>query len=934
VEQKKFVREQYSAANSLADAGQVRQAVALLESALQRAPGNTELESLRVTFLDRLATEEAGQLRQQAVETALAEGDRILQERGASEATQFFADRAAAFSDSPQFRERYDYVREREALEALDRRLTDEPNPARQIQLAEETLRHNPNSRWIQQRVAGLYQLRDQLNAVIERAQGLEAEGRLPEAMQQWQQLSKSYPQVLEFEAQVKRVASLQAEREKSRIAPPVPAPPVVPAAAPEPSKPGKSSVDLSATRVLDSAALQHAEVRPGKSTQVIGATATAPRGRKAVPSLKAGAVLQKRSVLEVKHQMANLFAGPNKYVAIAVAAIVLAAVSYLLVGGHKKTSSGIPAAHVEVHIITNPPDAVVTSGSKPVVNGTVSFPTGTSVTVEVARLGYKPKQVEVRQEPDGKITLEPEPLHLSIQTSEKSGTVELDGTKIGDLADGNLENDLVPDGNAHQLNVTAKGKRLFTVELQVAPGAVPQVKAFDANGLFLITSLGSNAKVYAGNFLKNVRLGDQSVAVSPSGADLGLSEGNSELRFGEGGEQGSLTIEMSNAPTLAVHAINTDGQVLVTSNVEGATLTVDGTAVRRQRRGWQVSRPPGTYNFALSAEGYEPQMWTIALQRSQSLTRKVDLQAKVKQATMASLSITGGTPGAEVEIDGRRAGELDVNGSLQLPKALADGKHSLVLAKPYHDSRTFEVSARLPAEVRLPDAKLTPWPTVTFESTVANVTVKYRRAGEPQEHQASASVKLRLPSGQYTFVVEEPGFETSSTEKLVSGDDVRIPLKLVPIPDYAFQDPVQLSHDGPWIRLKDPHKFAYLKSGFLNENLIFAKPGKNLFWNKKVEWVIEAPEGSARVQYALEGQKLVRKFVIKEEASDQKEAKADATATTQATSLSVHIQVDGSHVQISNDKGVVLDDYTAQHNFSGGRIGIRTESQFIARAK
>ncbi len=930
VEQKKFVREQFAAASSLVDSGQLLQAVAVLDCALQRAPGNSELETLRSTVRERVVAEESEQQKLQVIEAALAEGNRILQARGARSAKEFLDAQAFQYLEFPQVRELYDAVRARQSLDALDSRLAVEPNPAKRVQLAEDAVRSNPDNHWIRQRLADLQQIGAQISAAIDRAQDLEAAGNFSDALREWQHLKNAYPQVSEFESQIRRIASLQGETRKERNIPVAKASPVPP----EP-QPSKSPGSLSATRMLDSAALQDADVRPKKSTQIIRATATAPGAREAVPSPTGGTVPQKPSALDVKRQMANPLAGPNKYVAVAVAAVVLAAVSYLLVGGHKKTSSGTTATHVEVHIITNPPDAVVTSGSKPVVNGTVSFPPGTSVTVEVARLGYKRKQVEVRQESGVKITLEPEPLHLSIQTSEKSGTVELDGTKIGDLADGNMENDLVPDGNAHQLNVTAKGKRLFTVKLQAAPGSVPQVNAFDANGLFLITSLGSNAKVYAGNFLKNVRLGDQNVAVTPSGADLRLSEDNSEIRFGEGSEQESMTIEMSNAPTLAVHSINTDGQVLVTSDVEGATLTVNGTPVRRQRRGWQVSGPPGMYNFALSAEGYEPQMWTMALQRRQSLTRKVDLQAKVKQATMASLLIAGGTPGAEVEIDGRRAGELDANGSLQLPDALADGKHLLVLAKPNYDSRTFELSARLPAEVRLPDAKLTPWPTVTFETTVTNVTVKYKRVGEPQERQASTSAKLRLPSGQYTFVVEEPGFETSSTEKLVSGDDVSIPLKLVPIPDYPFQDPVQLIHDGPWIRLKDPHKFAYLKSGFLNENLIFAKPGKNLFWNKKVEWVIEAPEGSARVQYTLEGQKLVRKLVIKEEASDQKEAKVDATATTQATSLSVHIQVDGSHVQISNDKGVVLDDYIAtQHNLPGGRIGIRTESQFVVRAK
>jgi hypothetical protein len=150
------------------------------------------------------------------------------------------------------------------------------------------------------------------------------------------------------------------------------------------------------------------------------------------------------------------------------------------------------------------------------------------------------------------------------------------------------------------------------------------------------------------------------------------------------------------------------------------------------------------------------------------------------------------------------------------------------------------------------------------------------------------------------------------------------------------------------WFKSKDAHAFVQLKPGLLHETLIFTKPAKTAFWNKKIftkppkivlgnkkiEWKIEASDGSAGVDYILDGQKMVRK-VIGESTSDIKEAKVDVTAATQATSLSVQIDVDGSHVQIRNDKGLVLDSYTApQHNFSGGRIGIKTESQFVVRDK
>jgi hypothetical protein len=62
-----------------------------------------------------------------------------------------------------------------------------------------------------------------------------------------------------------------------------------------------------------------------------------------------------------------------------------------------------------------------------------------------------------------------------------------------------------------------------------------------------------------------------------------------------------------------------------------------------------------------------------------------------------------------------------------------------------------------------------------------------------------------------------------------------------------------------------------------------------------------------------------------------------DVTATeTQATALSVYVQVDGNRVLISNVKGVILDDYTVPQkvNFSGVKISIKTDSQFVVRDK
>jgi tetratricopeptide (TPR) repeat protein len=953
VEQKKYVREQFAAASTLADSGQVAEALAALDRALQKVPGSSELETLRATLRDRVAAEESEQRKARAIDATLAkEARRVLEGQGAMSAREFLDSHATPYGDSPQVRALYEAVREREKIDSLNSKLAAEPNPAKRVQIAEDAVRSNPDNQAMRQVLADAERARAQISAAIERARGFELAKRYSEAIQEWQQLSTAHPQIPEFEAQIKRLAAVpgavKGQEKKAAPAPPakIPAPPVPPEVKTGATM-APSSGSFSATRVLGSRNLRDTVATAKTPAPAISQTSTA-LPEKATPSPATSRATQRGlSAADVLRQVASFVEGNKKYLVIAGGAVVVVfvlAAAYLMLSGGKKTVGKNPVAPILIHVVTNPSDAVVTSGSQPVENATVSLVPGSSVTVEVSRLGYKTKSVELRQASDGNVALDPEPLHLSIQTSEKSGTVELDAKKIADLADGNMDGyDFVPDGYSHELTVSEQGKQLFAVQLQAVPGALPQVDAFDAKGLFLITSLGNRAKLYAGNQLKNVRLGDQSIAGSPSGADLSLSDQDREVKFGEGSGQGSVPIQSSNAPTLAVYSTNLGGQVQITSNVAGATLTVNGTQVKHQGGGWLVKRQPGAYTFELSADGFESQKWTMTLLSRQVLPNKsVSLKPKAQQKTgvTASLVIVGGTPDAQVDVDGNHAGKLDANGNLEVPSALTEGQHRIGLTRQGYEPREIPVVAKMP-EVRLTDAKLAAWAKVAFQTTVPNATVRYQRSGDAQARQVTASEKLVLPPGQYDFTAEAPGYQKYDTGKvnLPSGFDGSIPLKLNSVPDYQFLDPGQITHDGPeWLKAKDSHAFVHLKPGFLHETLIFAKPGRNFLGaNKKVEWRIEAADNSARVEYVLDGQKLQRRFVVGEAGSDLKETKVDvAAAATQATSLSVYVQVDGPHVQISNAKGVILDDYMVppKVNFSGVRISIKTDSQFVVRDK
>jgi hypothetical protein len=59
---------------------------------------------------------------------------------------------------------------------------------------------------------------------------------------------------------------------------------------------------------------------------------------------------------------------------------------------------------------------------------------------------------------------------------------------------------------------------------------------------------------------------------------------------------------------------------------------------------------------------------------------------------------------------------------------------------------------------------------------------------------------------------------------------------------------------------------------------------------------------------------------------------KADIGASGQASTASAHVRGEGSC--LTNDKGAVLEDYTAKgYDFSGGKIGIRTHSEVLVRS-
>jgi serine/threonine protein kinase len=469
VEKKKFVREQFAAASSLVDSGQLLQALAVLDRALQRVPGDSELETLRSTVRGRVRAEELEQPKPQDVEATLAEGKRILQERGARSAREFLDTYAVQYSEFPEVRELYDAVRAHEELDTLDSKLSVETNPARRVQLAEEAARSSPDNHWIRQRLADLQQVRDQISAA-DRARGFEAAGHFSDALREWQQLSDAYPQVPELEEQVRRLASLQAESRKSGIVLPVPDSRGVPTVTPEPSKAGKSAASLSATRVLDSGILHDVDAPR--------MTSTAPKSGVIPPPAKVGpsgrrTPIQKPTPPDRGRQSENLLAGPNKYIAIALA-IVVVVVAYYMFGG-KKT--------VSVRITADPADANVTVGARNCHAPCELKLQPGKYELRAEREGYQALTESVTITADTKplmLTLKPPPPPpppaveqgtLAVRANVEGAEVFLDGTPKGLTDSSKKYQEPKVDVGPHQITVKKSGYEDETQSVEIAKG-------------------------------------------------------------------------------------------------------------------------------------------------------------------------------------------------------------------------------------------------------------------------------------------------------------------------------------------------------------------------------------------------------------------------------------------------------------------------------
>ncbi len=612
----------------------------------------------------------------------------------------------------------------------------------------------------------------------------------------------------------------------------------------------------------------------------------------------------------------------------------------------HGASAPGAAAALVpaRVRVSVTPADSTVrvagTSVDGAGVSGNeVTVPAGRMVTVEVSRAGYRTAKLML----DGRTTqqtavLEALPVRVSLALGAMRGEVALDGKKVGELGDGAFEVDVPADGNSHTLALLAGNKRMGGLVVKASAGMKPELEPISDNDVLTVASMGSATTVYGGEQLRNAQMNGVAVRLSDKGTDLpALTDGANELTYVVGNETASLSLAPTDGPAVQVHALAAGATMLVTSSVDAASLTVNGKPVKRGRGGWQITQP-GAYQFAMGAVGYETQTWTAVLKPRQSLIDSRKLVAKAAApvaAITAQLVVAGGTPGAQVRVDGRVVGELNESGAGQF-SGISAGSHGLAFHKDGFCDGESEVVARPPAELRASNGRLEPCGSLTLKGEATSVTV--RRVGDAGGRwiELVAGHRTQLPVGKYEAHVEFAGGRTVDLPDLnvEAGREAEFaphPVAAVRAANCQLQTASDASVSGEWLKRNGKGLMLVTRGCVSGVSLTFGKPEGGLLKSKKMEWVVRAGGGNGQIAYEIDGGKLRRQSSV-HGADERAEGSADKLKLDDGT-FKVRIQVEGQHIRIVGPGGEVVDDYDAQDpsliNLRGGQLGVKTGGEF-----
>jgi eukaryotic-like serine/threonine-protein kinase len=343
--------------------------------------------------------------------------------------------------------------------------------------------------------------------------------------------------------------------------------------------------------------------------------------------------------------------------------------------------------ATIAVSVTTDVPGAAVEIGPEKCAtpNCALKLAPGT-YTAQAAKDGYKPAAKEITiaagQAPiQLSLALEPLSQLLSVNTNFEGGQVYLDGSRAGDLRDGQFTASGIAPGR-HILRVTS-GSSEFRAEWNAAVGAPPEllrpIQAKDVQAT-IVANAGS-----AGSIACNCGAEPVKVDGAPAGSTAS-SGAASPLRDLKGGTRQiaiadrSVVLDIRPDPSLNVF-LNLDrnvGVLTVETGEDRAKVFLNDKLYRRTTDHGKLRIPLdiGDYSIRVEKDGFQsPAPQQVALKKGEEKALVFALRR-----SPAYLEISGAVGGASVKLDGQTVGATDGKGGFR--HDVSPGQHTVELSK------------------------------------------------------------------------------------------------------------------------------------------------------------------------------------------------------------------------------------------------------------
>ncbi len=524
---------------------------------------------------------------------------------------------------------------------------------------------------------------------------------------------------------------------------------------------------------------------------------------------------------------------------------------------------------------------------------------------------------------------------------SDVGGKVSMDGKPAGDIQEGQFIIDRVPLG-AHTIAVTGPSGDASFAFLSEAGKAPKITTPATARNLLavLVAGSGNQARLHTSSGPLKMQLDGQAKGdVNPAGVDVNdLSAGEHDLLVGEGKDAKKIILSFAQTPMLTAYLksdVNAGFLVVVAGQEDDVAVSIEGrTNPRKTVRGQlRVQLAPGKYKIKAVKDGFGDSGEQIAeIKKGEESKIAFTLKALPRVAT---LKVTGATPGATVSLDRAPIGKVGPDGTFNGTISQIGDKtveFSLATYTPKEYRKAFKAGET----VTITDAVLAlaiSTLRLTISPSLPESKITLRKEGEQPRNITETSV-TGLQPGNYTLTARAAGYTERVVPVVVQPGETRAVDLTLRKEAVVVQTPVvrvggigdlegSFTRDGDAYIQKGPASVMF-KSPQTNGTFTFTvKPVRG----KRLRWMLDFKDNSNYVLIEVEKNKFTRHDV-----TNGRDKKADSVKIDSQDVFQVQVEVRNGalihRLNIGGAWGVVDNWLDPARNFADGKFGFRVEGR------